>query len=75
MIELFPSRYRKPRPAARLAGSGARTPRIGAITYLILAAVAMTWLAGGEPSPDNKTHNFVFFAKERELLPNHPFQT
>ena len=74
MIELFRSRYRKPHPRARLPGSGGRTPRISAITYLlILTAVAMTWLADGEQSPDNKTHNFVFFAKERELLPNHPF--
>jgi hypothetical protein len=61
-------------PAARLPSSGGTTPRISAITYLlILAAVAMTWPADGEQLPDNKTHNFVFFAKERELLPNHPF--
>jgi hypothetical protein len=33
----------------------------------------MTWPATGEQLPDNKTHNFAFFAKERELLPNHPF--
>jgi len=33
----------------------------------------MTWLADAEQFLDNKTHNFVFFAKERERLPNHPF--
>src|SRR6185503_2538518 len=59
---------------ARLPVSGGQTQRIHGITCLsILAAVAMTWLAYGEQPPDNKTHNFVFFAKERELLPNHPF--
>lgn len=47
---------------------------MSAITYLlILVTVTMTWLAGGEQMPDNETHNFVFFAKQRELLPNHPF--
>jgi hypothetical protein len=61
-------------PAGRFPSSGRRTPRISAITYLlILAPVAMTWPATGEQLPDNKTHNFAFFAKERELLPNHPF--
>jgi len=33
----------------------------------------MTWLADAEQFLGNKTHNFVFFAKERERLPNHPF--
>jgi hypothetical protein len=57
-----------------IPGGSGRTPRISAMTYLlILTAVAMTWRADGEQSPDNKTHNFVFFAKERELLPKHPF--
>ncbi len=59
---------------ARLPVSGGQTQRINGITCLpILAAVAMTWLAYGEQPPNNKTNNFVFFAKERELLPNHPF--
>src|SRR5204863_1355289 len=49
-------------------------PRISAMTsLLILTVVAMTRRADGEQSHDNKTHNFVFFAKERELLPKHPF--
>src|SRR4051812_46610112 len=63
------------RPAA-LPHVGGRISGISAVTYwLILAAVAMTSLADGVRLPDNKTHNFVFFAKERDLLPNHPFLT
>jgi hypothetical protein len=51
-----------------------RTSRIGAITYfVILAALAITWHADAQPLPLGKTHNFVFFARERELLPDHPF--
>jgi hypothetical protein len=74
MIELFRFRHRKPHPTGRLPRSGGGAPRISARAYLlILTAVAVTWLADGEQSPGNKTHNFVFFAKERELLPNHPF--
>lgn len=33
----------------------------------------MTCRGDAEQSPDKRTHNFVFFAKERELLPEHPF--
>jgi hypothetical protein len=73
MIELlFRSRYRKSRPPAGLRVRTGRTPGVGAITYGTLTAVAMTWLVDGEPAPGHRTHNFVFFAKERELLPNHP---
>ena len=47
-----------------------RTRRIGTI---ILTAATMVSAVEGDSSHKNKTHNFVFFAKERELLPNHPF--
>jgi hypothetical protein len=61
-------------PSARLPVSNVGPPRINGITCLpILAALAITWLAHGEQPLDNKMHNFAFFAKERELLPNHPF--
>src|SRR5437773_11122829 len=51
-----------------------RTSRISAITsLLILAAMATTRIADGAQSPDPVTHNFVFFARARELLSNHPF--
>ena len=51
-----------------------KIPRPSARIYLLhLAAIAMSCHGHAEQSSDNKTHNFVFFAKERELLPNHPF--
>ncbi|HUS34630.1 MAG TPA: hypothetical protein VM680_04685 [Verrucomicrobiae bacterium] len=41
------------------------------MTYLlVLVAIAMTWVAHAE---EPKTHNFVFFGNERELLSDHPF--
>jgi len=48
-----------------------------AISYLVIVAAAgMSWFANGEqdkPSAGKETHNFAFFGRERELLPNHPF--
>jgi hypothetical protein len=72
MIELFRPLSGKSRPLSGLHVRPGRTPQVSAITYVILTALALTWLAGAEPAPDNRTRNFVFFAKERELLPNHP---
>jgi hypothetical protein len=43
------------------------------IYLLILVAIVMTWLAHAEQSSTKETHNFVFFGRDRELLPNHPF--
>src|SRR5258708_4429763 len=61
-------------PSASFPVSDVGPSRINGITSLpILAAIAITWLANGEQPLDNKMHNFAFFAKERELLPNHPF--
>jgi hypothetical protein len=39
---------------------------------LIIAALVVTALAHAE-QPNKKTHNFVFFGHDRELLPNHSF--
>jgi hypothetical protein len=69
------------RKIAMTSNTAVRSPRIRprisgicAVTYLvILVALFMSWPAEGEDLPTNKTHNFVFFARERELLPNHPF--
>src|SRR3982751_5051162 len=72
MIELFRPLCGKSRPLAGLHVRLGRTPQVSATTYVILTAVALRWLAGAEPAPGNRTRNFVFFAKERELLPNHP---
>lgn len=72
MIKSFRSPYGKSRPSTGLHIRVGRTPRASGITSVILGAVALTWPVGAEPAPGNRTHNFVFFAKERELLPNHP---
>src|SRR5690348_1438638 len=40
---------------------------------LLLTALSHPPVTHSQPSPPNNTHNFVFFARERELLPNHPF--
>jgi hypothetical protein len=40
---------------------------------LLLTALSHPPVTHSQPSPPNNTHNFVFFARERELLPSHPF--
>jgi hypothetical protein len=52
-----------------------RARRNGVMTnLLILAAVASASLpAHGDQSPGMETHNFVFFGRNRELLPGHAF--
>ena len=40
---------------------------------MILAAIATVWTARGEQPIPAKLHNFAFFSRDRELLPNHPF--
>jgi hypothetical protein len=61
-------------PAASPPGLSGGTSRISSITWLlIMVAIAVTWLVHGEESTTNRTHNFVFFGNDRELLPNHPF--
>jgi hypothetical protein len=50
--------------------------KVGTISIaylLILAAAAAPRPAHSEQQPAIEPHNFAFFARDRELLPNHPF--
>jgi hypothetical protein len=58
---------------ANLKGTKLRIALFVTAFQLILAAIAVSWPAQGEQLPALGTHHFVFFGRDRELLPNHAF--